>query len=216
MTYNPEQPLVTDTPQISAPFIQVNFAQFAAIFSKLIGGVNYNHMPMNDENQGKHAAMIFENQILDPGVEGDLTVLYSKDAASHASTEPQLFAQIPKFLPTDLDTTNAPNDPMQLTYNSVNTAGPMYYTFLPGGYIVYFGMVIATALIPYTITLSPVPSEVISIFAFPQTVDLTSAHQPLKISVFNNQPAPGSFNVYTIFPAGINFYDFSWMAIAKA
>jgi len=215
MTYDPEIPLSTESPLTSASPIQVNFDQFAKIFSKSVLGVLYNHMPFNDANQGKHAAMIFQNQSLDPNVVEDLVALYAKSAISAVSTEPQLFAKIPKFLPTDLDTTNAPNDPMQLTYNSVNTAGPVYYSFLPGGYILYFGMVTLTGSNPHTITLSPVPTTVIACFAFPQTLAVASPNQPLKISVFNNQPAPGSFKVYVDL-AGNALYSFSWMAVAKA
>lgn len=216
MTYDPQIPLVTESPSTSANPIQVNFDQFAKIFSVLTGGLFYNHIPFNNANQGKHAAVILQKQTTDPGVTEDLTVLYAKDAVSKASTEPQIYAQIPKFLPTNLDSTNAPNAPMQLTYNSVGIAGPMYYSFLPGGYIIYFGMILATSSIPHTITLSPVPTTTLACFAFPQTIQLNSTHRPLKISVFNNQPAPGSFNVYTEFTTGITQYDFSWLAIAKA
>jgi hypothetical protein len=76
-------------------------------------------------------------------------------------------------------------------------------------------MVTLTGSNPHTITLSPVPTTVIACFAFPQTLAVASPNQPLKISVFNNQPAPGSFKVYVDL-AGNALYSFSWMAVAKA
>jgi len=213
MTYDPQIPLSTESPQTSASPVQVNFDQFAAIFSKLALGVFYNHMPFNSSSQGKHAAMILQNQTLDPGVTEDLGVLYSKNATSAASTEPQLFAQIPKFLPTQTDTTDAPNAPMQLTYNSVNTAGPVYYSFLPGGYIFYFGLVTATNLVPHTITLTPAPTQILVAIANPNTVETGSEHRPLKIST--NITAANTFDVYASF-SPLAQYDFSWMAVAIA
>jgi hypothetical protein len=214
MTYNPEIPLVTAAPKDSALPIQVNFSQFASIFSSLSATVNYNHMPLNDTNEGKHGAVIFQNQTLDPGVTDDYDVLYAKNATSSVSTEPQLFVQIPKFLPTNLDSTNAPNNPMQLTYSTVNTTGPIYYSFLPGGYIFYFGNVTGTALNPYTVTLSPTPTSIIACFAFPNTVEANSVHNPLKMSVVNNSPT--GFKVYTNLSNGPATYNFNWMAIAQA
>ncbi len=210
MTYDPQIPLVTESPKDSASPIQVNFSQFASIFSSLVGGVTYNHMPLNNLQQGKHGAVLFQNQILDPGVDQDLTVLYSKNATSHASTEPQLFVQIPKFLPTNEDTTNAPNAPMQLTYNSVNTAGPVYYSFLPGGYLIYFGNV-TTLISPQLVTLSPVPTELLIAIAMPNTVEANSTHQAIKIST--DIVTTSTFNVYTSFTGSRTF---NWVAIARA
>lgn len=213
MTYDPKIPLSTQSPLTSASPVQVDFSQFAAIFSKLALGVFYNHMPFNNSNQGKHASVIFQNQTLDPGVTEDLGVLYGKNATSAASTEPQLFAQIPKFLPTQTDTTDAPNAPMQLTYNSVNISGPVYHSFLPGGYIFYFGIITATNLIPHTITLTPTPTKILIAIANPNTVESGSTHRPLKISA--NITSANTFDVYSSF-SPLAQYDFSWMAVAIA
>lgn len=210
MTYDPQIPLVTESPKTSASPIQVNFSQFAAIFSKLIGGVEYNHMPFNNSQQGKHAAVLMQNQSTDLGVTEDLDVLYSKNATSHVSTEPQLFVQIPKFLPTNLDSTDAPNTPMQLTYNSVGLSGPIYYSFIPGGYLVYFGNVLAAGS-PHLITLSPVPTEIVTAIATPNTVETDSTHQPIKISVVVTNP--DKINVYTTFTGARSF---NFFVIAKA
>ncbi len=210
MTYDPQIPLVTESPKTSASPIQVNFSQFAAIFSKLIGGVTYNHMPFNNTQQGKHAAVMMQNQTLDPEVTEDMSVLYSKNATSNISTEPQLFVKIPKFLPTNLDATDAANIPMQLTYNSVGLSGPIYYSFLPGGYLIYFGNV-TTASSPHLVTLSPIPSQILVAMATPNQVELNSTHQPIKIST--NVLTSSTFNVYTNFTGARSF---NFFVIARA
>lgn len=163
MTYDPTIPRVTDSPLLSAPEIQPNFQQYAAIFSRIAGGVTYNHIGLNLQHQGKHGAVIFEKQTADPGVTQDLTVLYNKNATSAASTEPQLFAQIPQFLPTAQDTNPGPNAGMQLTYNKVNIAGPQYQSFLIGGYLLYMGTVGAGVLGDVIVTLVPKPSEILMV-----------------------------------------------------
>jgi hypothetical protein len=116
-------------------------------------------------------------------------------------------------LPTGQDPVNAENTPMQLTYNSVGTAGPVFYSFLPGGYLVYFGKISATNLNPQTITLSPVPSSLLIAIANPNTVESNGTHRPIKIST--NITSPSTFNVYADF-APLASYDFSWFAIGVA
>lgn len=96
-----------------------------------------------------------ENQTVDPGVNQNLVVLYNKNASSNAGTQPQLFMQIPQFLPNAI-----PNDPMQLTYNTVNTSGPQYQSFLAGGYLFYTGS-LTTAAGTTTITLTTVPTKLL-------------------------------------------------------
>jgi hypothetical protein len=211
MTYDPNIPLNETPPKDSAVQIKTNFAQFAAIFSNLVAGVNYNHMPFTS-NPGKHGAVIFQNQSADPGVTEDLDALYAKNATSNASTEPQLFAQIPKFLPTALDTTNAPNTPMQLTYNSVGTAGPVFYSFLSGGYLVYFGSVTAQAVSPATVTLAPIPKSLLIAVAMPNSVETGSQHKAIKMS--SNITSTSTFDVYST--GFFGSYDFNWIAIGVA
>jgi hypothetical protein len=213
MTYDPQIPLVTESPLTSASPVQVNFDQFAKVFSQLVGGVFYNHFPLNNSQQGKHGSIIMQNQVNDPGVDENQTALFSKNGISHASTEPQLFLQIPKFLPTNLDPTNAPNASMKLTYNSVNTSGPIYYSFLTGGYIFYFGKVTGAASSPHTITLSPIPTTLFLAIANSNTVEPNSNHRALKISA--NITSPSTFDVYCSF-APLSTFDFTWMAIAQS
>jgi len=193
--YDPTIPNPSESPKDSAPEIQSNFEAYAAIFSRTVGGVVYNHIAFNDSHQGKHAVVMFENQTADPGVTLDQTILYNKDASSAASTEPQLFAQIPQFLPTDVDTNTAPNIGMQLTYQQVNTAGPQYQSFLVGGYLIYFGTQAFLAG-NTTVTLSPTPTEILNV--------QISFAQPVVTQ-------PDKFTISLILPLTL-----SYMVIAKA
>lgn len=209
--YSPLVPPSEDSPSIDAVKIQTNFDQFAAIFNRLVGAVNYNHTAFNDPHQGKHGAIIIQNRVGDPGVIDDLAILYSKDAAAATGgPQPQLFAQILKFLPTNLDTRDAPNIGMQLTYNTVNTAGPIYQSFLPGGYIIYFGS-ITGANAPATITLVPTPTKTLMAQAFPTTTQSVNG-PPDRVFASITQPDKVIVNSSTASPADV----FLWLAIAQA
>lgn len=212
MTYDPQIPIVTESPSTSASPIQVNFDQFSKIFGAVVGGINYNHIGMNKSGQGNHARVIIQKQSVDPVVDQDLVNLYAKDYISQISTEPQLFAKIPKFLPTEQDTTQANNDPMQLTYNSVGTAGPVYYSFLPGGYLIYFGIVGPTINYTDTVTVSPAPKSLLVAIANPTTVEINSTHRPLKICT--NITSSTTFNVKVGLSAGS--FGYTWFAIGVA
>lgn len=209
MTYNPNTPESSSSPKSSVASIQTNYSQFASIFSSTSGGVVYNHIALNDFNQGKHAAVLMQNQSGDLGVgNGSLSILYSKNAtAATGGTQPQLFLQIPVFLPTDLDTTKFLNPGMQLTYNSVNTAGPIYQSFLAGGYILYFG---STITIGTPIVLSPIPTKILSAQAIPQGV--VTGNIPYNVGVTVTQPKTIQINSSNAV-AGAKFL---WMAIAQA
>lgn len=213
--FNPLIPLPSESPDTSSSPVQVNFAQFAAIFSQNPSGVIYNHMSLNDSNQGKHAAVLMENQSSDPGVMQDLTVLFNKNAPSASGTQPQLFVQIPKFLPTSADPTDAKNISMQLTYNSVNTIGPQYQSFLPGGYLLYFG---STNTIGSAIVLSPIPTEILCAIALPTGVGnaknggATRTNVPYDSNVAVTQPKTVKINSSRA-PSGATFY---YLIIAKA
>jgi hypothetical protein len=209
MTFNPDTPAPLESPANTASPIQVNFAQFASIFSNTIGGIVYNHMPFNDlnGNQGKHGAVIFQEQSGDPGIIGDMIALYNKQASSALGSQDQLFVQIPQFLPTDTDPTPAPNDPMQLTYNQVNTSAPIYQSFLIGGYLIYFGSATSSGSNPTTatITLSPMPTKILCAQAYPQVLGQNiwvTINTPTKFTISStNAPALSTF---------------LWMAIAQS
>ncbi len=201
MTYSPITPQSQPSPAATQAQIQTNFAQFATIFMQ-------NHTPLNNSNQGKHEDVIMENLAADPGVINDLVSLYNKNAPSKASSQPQLFAQILKFLPTPNDPTDAPNIGMQLTYNTVNTVGPnQFQSFLPGGYILYFGTVTATG----TVTLSPAPSEIIIAIAMPNNTQTNGNPNTVSTNVNLNQ---FQFDILSTTASGA--YSFTWLAIGRA
>lgn len=213
MTFNPLKPDPGPSPALDASIIRTNFSQFASIFSNLVFGVNYNHMPLNNVNQGKHASVLFEKQSSDPGATQGYATLYAKDVANATpSTQPNLFIQIPKFLPNEFDTRNAANDPMQLTYPTVNIVGPnQYQSFLAGGYVLYFGKFTQATPLPTTITVSPTPTKILIAIAEAQNAD--TGGNPLPVST--NITSATQFTVYsqtTSLPAN---YTFSWMALAQ-
>ena len=223
MSYDPNIPSPESSPISSVSQIQTNFAQFASIFSNL-NGIFYNHVAFSntDSAQGKHGAVIFENQSSDPGVIQSLDVLYSKDASSRSGTQPQLFIQIPQVLPTNIDKNPATNAPMQLTYNSVGMAGPIYYSFLPGGYLIYFGSAVTAGAPPngtVTITLSPVPTFIISVQAVPTGTGnaanggATRTNVPFDSWVIVNQALSTIQINSQRATAGSTFL---WMAVCKA
>ncbi len=205
MTYDPTIPKGTQSPANSQAAFQTNFAQYATIFAK-------NHSALNSSHQGDHEAVIFEKQTSDPGVTEDLAALYCKDATSALGTTLQIFAQIKKFLPTGLDTTVAPNTPMQLTYGSVNTAGPVFQSFLPGGFLFYCGSGSA-ATSPVTVTLLPAGTKILVAIAIPTDVTTSGTPVPIKYSV--NVLNSTQFNIYFDFSAHPANIPYNWMAIAS-
>mgnify|MGYP001599859939 FL=1 len=199
MTYSPKIPQGNQTPAGTQAFIQTNFSQYAAKFL-------VNHTAINSNKQGDHEAIVFEKQLVDPGVTEDLVALYCKDAISASSTQPQLFFQILKFLPKFRDYTDAPNTPMQLTFDQVNTAGPVYQSFMAGAYLLYFGMTINIAV---HIDLIPTPSVILSVIANPNNL---AAGIPFDVGV--TVTAANSFKINSTTAVGV--YTFTWMAIALA
>jgi len=197
------------SPLLDAPNIQGNFATYASTFASTSLGVKYNHTPLNDPNQGDHEVVLMELLANDPGVDTDLVSVYSKNATSAVSTEPQVFVQIPKFLPTINDTTNAANIGMQLTYNKVNVVGPQYQSFIAGGYLVYIG---STTDITLTITLSPIPTKILVAIATPNTMTTAGTPQPFNVST--TILSSSTFKINS--GLGAATYKFTWMAIALA
>lgn len=152
MVFSPTKPDPGPSPFLDAPQIQTDFSVWASTFVA-------NHIGMNQVNQGDHSNVIFTNQSAGPPITQALAVLFAKNAIAASGTTPQLFVKIPVFLPTASDPTESPNpSAMQLTYGAVNTAGPQYQSFLPGGYVLYTGTTNNKAL---TITLSPAPTAIV-------------------------------------------------------
>lgn len=205
MTYNPNSPIGPVPPRDQVDQVRNNFSTFDTIFK-------VNHTALNDPNQGKHEKIIFNKQLVDPGVTEDLDVLYSKNATSNVSTQPQIFLQIPEFLPTKLDTSKPGNPPMQLTYNTVNIVGPnQFQSFLPGGYLFYFG---STTDITVPITLSPIPTSILAAIAIPNTMTIAGTPVPYRVStkVLSNS----QFQIFSADATIANPYSFTWLAIGLA
>lgn len=196
MTYNPNIPIGENSPASQIPQVQQNFASLASVFAN-------NHTPFNNFNQGDHEAIIFQNQTLDPDVTQNLDVIYAKNATQASGTQPQLFLRIPSFLPLPIQ-----NLPMQLTYNSVNTTGPQYQSFLPGGYVVYFGTITNVAV---PIVLSPTPSEIVCAIANPNNLTSVGTPVPFDVSVQITQPATVKVNS----ALATGSYTFTYIVIAK-
>jgi len=201
MTFNPLIPSPASSPKSSVVGIQTNFAAFASVFSSTSGGVVLNHYSVNDNQQGKHGAVIFD-QIIDPTINLTLCSLYAKNTPSGSppSSQPQLFARIKTFLPN-----GQPNTPMQLTYNTVSTSSP-YQSFMIGGYLIFWATIPSALPGPtYTITLSPAPTALLNV----QITSLSGAGisiQPVSASSFTINKITSNLTPYP---------TLSWMAIGK-
>lgn len=215
MSYTRDKPDSGPSPALDAPTILTNFSQFGTLF-------NANHTALNNSNQGDHEKVIMEMQSADPGVNQTLGILYALNAtATTGGTQPQLFLQIPKFLPTSLDPVSpeqAANVGMQLTFSQVNTGGPIFQSFLPGGYLLYIGSITqASGALPFTVTVTPSCTKLLMAIAAPtaiiatpsgnQAIDvetvITGANTFVISSAFRGQPTPAS-------------WKFNWIAIGKA
>jgi hypothetical protein len=208
MSYSPTKPDAGKSPLIDVVQIKNDFSAWNTVFSTIIAGLTYNHTAMNSPNQGNHESVIMQLQASDPGVTQDLAVLYCKNAASFVGTQPQLVVQIPKFLPNQNDATNAPNQDMQLSYNSVNIAGPVYQSFLQCGYLIYFG---STSDITVNIVLSPAPTKILTAIATPN--NLTTVGTPIPFFASTTILSNTSFRINS---NATGAYSFGWIAIASA
>lgn len=197
MTYNPDIPEDLPPPNVIVDQIRANFSQYFNVFDN-------NHTAMNANNQGKHSTVIFQQQSVDPIVDGDFDSLYGKSVNTNSGTAQEIFARIPVFLPNE-----KPNDPMQLTFNVVNTAGPVYQSFMVGGYIVYFGQ---TNNIAVPITLSPAPTEILCVIANGNNFTTIGTPIPYDAQVTVNANN-FQFTITSLTASGV--YTFSWFAIGK-
>ena len=209
MSYILKKPDAGPSPALDASIIQGNFAAFATVFAT-------NHIALNNVFQGDHSFVYINNRTNDPGVTGNFTVLYAKDTLSNAGTEPQLYAQIPTFLPTDRDSTKAENLGMLLTYNTVDTAGPQYQSFLPGGYFIIFGtqtgMTVPGVKISDQVILTVKPTKLLAVFPSPYTLTTSSPKG------FNVSAVIDGTDRFTIYSTGNGTslaipYSIGWLAI---
>lgn len=205
MTYNPDIPIGDNSPANQVTAIQTNFQTFNTIF-----GLEHGDLTIAD--QGKHEAIKFALQSADPGVTQDYDVLYSKNTTSTAfGTTPQIFLQIPKFIDS------VANSGMQLTYNAVNTAGPQYQSFLPGGYVLYFqnitGVAPSAADLLFNITLSPTPTSIVCPIAY--TNNMTTVGTPIPCAIMVSNIGTSTFDITMQSPGAGQNYSLTWLAVAK-
>lgn len=191
--YNPNEPQNEPSPAVATTQLRANFSQFNTIFGN-------NHVSLNDSNQGKHTNVMFQQQLADPGAI-NYAGIYCKSSPSSSGTFLQLFLQVPAFLPN-----SQPNLPQQLTFNKVNIAGPQYQSFLPGGFIMYFGQI---TTVPTTITLSPTPSQIVCAVA--QANSFSSGGTGLPNLVQTQVLSATQFRITGQLPGP---FAISWMAIA--
>lgn len=212
MTYSFIKPDSGPSPRLDVGQINTNFSTFQTIFTN-------NHKALNNVKAGDHTQVIFELQTADPGVTENLDVLYCKDASSKAGTQPQLFVQIPKFLPNKNNTAPAQNTPMQLTYNVVNTTGPVYQSFLPGGYLIYFGSVSGNTApnvnLNITVIVSPAPTKLLIANATPNTLTTQGTPIPFRLATTINTTTNDRFIISSTSngTGAMIPYSFGWVAI---
>lgn len=201
MTFDPNIPQNTPSPAKIVSKIQTNFSQYATVFGN-------DHIAMNSTGQGAHSDVIFENQASDPIVNNTFDVLYCKQATAFSGTFKQLFLRIPQFLPNSTQ-----NNPQQLTFNKVSTAGPDFFqTFMPGGYIFYFGFITDVSNpVPATITLTPAPSGIVSAIATAN--NMTTSGTPIPVDVSVTVLSNTQFQINSTL--AVAPYRFSWMAVAR-
>lgn len=205
MTFSIYKPDSGPSPKIDVDQIRDNFAVFGTSLAE-------NHTALNNRNQGCHEGVLFEQQSATPTIAGTYAALYAKSVTYTIGTQPQLFARLPVFLPTADDTRGSGNDPMQLTYHVVNIAGPQYQSFVAGGFVVYFGQ---TNDITIPITLSPSPSQIISVSA--ATHNMTTVGTAIPWIVGVNILSSNSFKIESPlnFSGPVVPYIITWMAVAK-
>lgn len=201
-SYNPNQPQNLPPPAIGVQAIQENFSTYSTVFDN-------NHLALNLGNQGKHTNVILQEQSTDPSVDGSFSALYGKSVVAASATFQGLFAKIPQFLTDD-----KPNNPMQLTFNVVNTTGaPFYQSFLPGGYLLYFGSIASANIVNTQITLVPTPSKILCVIPNPTKVAGVGLlpSRPVQIAVTVNNAS--QFTINSSFPTGTGIIR--WLAICK-
>ena len=174
-SWNPNIPQPTQSPSSSQPFILINNQNWPTIFGR-------NHVTMNNNNQGKHGAVIYKTQTALPSVTGDWGTIFSLSVGSNSGTNTQLFYRTKQFVPGQT------NSPMQFTFNQVNLVGADQQSFIMGGYLVYFGTfnLNGGAGTNTTITLSPQPASINTIQVSYNTARLNRDSNSVSVVGLNN------------------------------
>lgn len=203
MTYR-KIPISSRSPADSAAPIKQNWIDYQTAFS-------VNHTPIADSNQGKHEKVTLRRAVGNTFVTGPYDILWADDVSSQAGTQLQLKSRIPQFLPN-----NVPNTSMQITYNQVVNSGVVtpsqtnpYQSFMIGGFLVFLNQTTIDPSTGTTVTLSPVPTKILSVIAQPCVFPLINVSYAVNIA--NNS----QFQI-TVSPSSTPILPFSWIAICEA
>lgn len=159
MTYNPGIPQPNDLLSTSQPQIQTNFSQANTIFDA-------NHFTFDSAtaaNRGKHRKVVVVEQATSPGTALDEMAIYTKDVGGIT----QLFLQRANIAPAGADIQLTPavlGDPQLVGTNGT--------TFLPGGFIMKFGLTSAngtTAITWAGLGLTNFPNNCFLVIGQPST-----------------------------------------------
>lgn len=122
MSFNPNIPQITDPLLQSGKQIRANFQAIAQAWA-------VNHIPLTSDpsNQGMHTVLSMRPLTVDPTTSASQVALYCKAVSSI----PQLF-----YRP------NSNQDPIQMTYESINNDGSdRQYSFVAGPFVIYSGYI---------------------------------------------------------------------------
>lgn len=189
MTYNNSIPNAND-------FIIQSQGQLLNNFQDIFKAFNINHVPMNQENEGKHTLTTLERQGGAPATAADECALYNLLGTDAQS---QLF-----YRP------DSNGVQIQMSYQTVVTTGLQQRSFMAGPFIFFFGRVDNLNVGLNTITLTPAVTTLLTAQAVCTSKEYAPsqfASQGFAISptnftvnsfdvVFNPTGAPPKFNIY--------------------
>lgn len=173
MAFTTKKPDRGPSPSADASNIQGNFDFWDTAFA-------VNHVAINESFQGDHTYVVFQKLSSNPKVSGNHNTLFAVNATSKVDTQPQLFFKMPKYY------TKIENNAMQMTYNQVNVAGPQFQSFLPGGYLLYFGSE-SNINLSVTITLVPEPKEILLAIATPNNLSGSGPPFDVRTTILTNK-----------------------------
>lgn len=151
----PQEPPVYNT---QIPVVETSIAQaqklFLNNFSTLFDAFSVNHVPLNDPtNPGNHKVVQLIEQVTGESTQSQEISLYTKKV--HGQTD-QIFMRYQgngkEFQLTEYQTYFIKKTSLQ----------EAYFTFLPGGLIIYFGRVFSKGTTTFNIDIQPAPQKNIS------------------------------------------------------
>lgn len=127
----------------NTPTVKLSFAdwqiQFIQNFTQLANAFSQNHIPLNDDNvanRGNHTYIQMPEQTSDPQTGSVEFAIYCKNVEDQTD---QLFFQYPGNTPVVQFTNYQIYSVIPTAGSNTKTAQTSYFSFLPGGLLVYFG-----------------------------------------------------------------------------